>query len=584
MAKRWRIHRHDEGHIADLARAAGIPAVVARLLICRGISDPEVAQRFLTPKLSDLRPPEQLPGCAQAAEVVYQAIAAGRRIIIYGDYDVDGVTGTALLWKCIKLLGGDVGYYIPRRADEGYGLNHKAVRSLAKHGASLLITVDCGIADIDEAQTAKECGLELIITDHHQPGETLPQAAAIVHPSLPGGGYPFAGLCGAGVALKLAWSICQLESGTKKVSPRMRKYLIHAVGLAAMGTVADVVPLVDENRALVMHGLATIKEHPGPGLEALMKIAQVFDKPAVSSEDVAFSLGPRINAAGRLGQAIMAVELLITDKADRAEELAQYIDQLNSDRQSLERRIMLAANKQVKEHFDPKNDAALVLADREWNPGVIGIVAGRLAEKYHRPVILIAWDRLAAKPGMGSARSVPGFNLHAALAACEEHLVGYGGHAAAAGLKIEEDKLDAFRHDFCQHAAEEIAAGNRTAELRIDAEASLAEFTFQTVTQMERLAPFGQSNARPMLCATGVRLAGPPRAIGSGGHHLSIKLTQHDVTLRAVAFGGGDWAEELSALDGPIDVAFRPVINTFRGQRNVELHLVDWQATGSGSS
>ncbi|MBN2294494.1 MAG: single-stranded-DNA-specific exonuclease RecJ, partial [Pirellulales bacterium] len=381
-------------------------------------------------------------------------------------------------------------------------------------------------------------------------------------------------------ALKLAWAICQKASGAKKVSPRMRTFLMQAVGLAAMGTVADVVPLIDENRALVTHGLGVLKNQPGPGLEALMKIAQVYDKPFISSEDVAFSLGPRINAAGRLGQAMLAVELLTTDKAERAEELAQYVDQLNSDRQSLERRIMLAANKQIKEHFDAENDAALVLADREWNPGVIGIVAGRLADKYHRPVVLIAWDRLGGKPGVGSARSVPGFDLHAALAACDEHLLGHGGHAAAAGLQIEEDKLDAFRHDFCQHAAEEIDDNNRTAELRIDAEASLSEFTFQTVDQMESLAPFGQANARPMLCASGVRLVEPPRAIGSGGRHLSVKLSQHNVTLRAVAFGGGDWAEELTALDGPIDVAFRPVINTFRGQRSVELHMVDWQKPG----
>lgn len=576
MAKRWHIHRHDEGRIADLARAADVPAVVARLLVCRGISDPQVARRFLTPKLSDLRPPEQLPGCAAAAEAIHRAILGGRRIVIYGDYDVDGVSGTALLWKCVKMLGGDAGYYIPHRADEGYGLNHEAVRTLAKQGASLVITVDCGVASPAEAQTAKECGLELIVTDHHQPGEILPEAAAIVHPSLPGGGYPFAGLSGAGVALKLAWAICQLASGAQKVGERMQIFLMQAVGLAAMGTVADVVPLVDENRALVYRGLEVIKKNPGPGLAALMKVAQVFDKPALSSEDVAFAMGPRINAAGRLGQAVMAVELLTTERQDRAEELAQYVDRLNADRQSLERRIALAANKQIKERFDAEGDAAFVLADREWHPGVIGIVAGRLAEKHHRPVVLVAWDRLGAKPGIGSARSVPGFDLHAALAACQEHLVGFGGHAAAAGLKIEENRLDTFRSDFCRFAAGEIREENRTAELRIDAEATLAEFTHQTVDQMERLAPFGQANDRPLLCASGVRLAEPPRTIGPEGRHLSLKLAQHNVTLRAVAFGCGEWAEQLTSLAGPIDVAFRPVINTFRGQRNVELHLVDW--------
>ena len=525
-----------------------------------------------------------MPGCAQAAEIVHQAIAEQRRIVIYGDYDVDGVTGTSLMWKCIKMLGGDVGYYVPHRVDEGYGLNHDAVRTLAKQGASLLITVDCGIASVDEAQTAKECGLELIITDHHQPGETLPEAAAIVHPALPGSAYPFAGLAGAGVALKLAWAICQKASGAKKVSPRMRTFLMQAVGLAAMGTVADVVPLIDENRAMVTHGLGVLKQNPGPGLAALMKIAQIDDKPVVSSEDVAFSLGPRINAAGRLGQASLAVELLITDQVDRAEELAQYVDQLNTDRQSLERRIMLGGQQTGQRTFRRRERRGAGLGRPRVEPGR-DRNRGRTLGRQVSPAgdLDCLGPTGAASPGVGSARSVPGFNLHAALAACDEYLVGHGGHAAAAGLKIEEDKLDDFRREFCRHAAEEINENNRTAELRIDAEASLSEFTYQTVDQMELLAPFGQANARPMLCATDVRLAEPPRAIGSGGRHLSVKLAQHNVTLRAVAFGGGDWAEELTAIKGPIDVAFRPVINTFRGRRSVELHMVDWQVGGAMS-
>jgi len=219
-----------------------------------------------------------------------------------------------------------------------------------------------------------------------------------------------------------------------------------------------------------------------------------------------------------------------------------------------------------------------VLADHGWHPGVIGIVAGRLAEKYHRPVVIISWDQLGVKPGIGSARSVPGFNLHAALEACSEHLLSHGGHAAAAGLRIEEQSLDPFRADFCEHAARQISDNDRQAELTIDAEAPLSAFTLQAVSQVEQLAPFGQGNARPLLCTTGVNLAQPPKAIGSGGRHLTMKLTQHDVTLRAVAFGGGEWADELAALDGPLDVVFRPAVNTFRGRRNVELHLVDWQA------
>ncbi len=577
MPKRWHIFPHDPDSIASLQRTANVSAVVAQLLVCRGICDPVVARQFLDPKLSLLRDPDLLPGCTEAADRIAQAIKAGKRIVVYGDYDVDGITGTALLRQCLKLLGAEVGYYVPHRIDEGYGLHDEAIESLAAEKTGLIVTVDCGITSLDQAAKARECGVELIVTDHHEPGASLPDAAAIVHPNLPGGSYPFAGLSGSGVAFKLAWSLCQHASGAKKVGQRMKEYLLQAVGLAALGTVADVVPLVDENRVLVWHGLDSLKKRPPCGLAALMRLAKLDGKPRLDSEDVAFTLGPRLNAAGRLGQAQLAVELLVTDRADRAEELAQYVDRLNASRQTLERSVYLAAHKQAKEQFDPVNDSALVLAEHGWHPGVIGIVAGRLAEKFHRPVVLIAWDSLGVKPGVGSARSVPGFPLHAALEACDEHLLSHGGHAAAAGLTIEAGRLEAFRADFCEYAAKAISESQRVAELRIDAEAPLSSFTLNVVEQIERLAPFGQSNARPLLCTSGVALVDPPQPLGTGGRHIAMKLKQHDVTLRAVAFGGGDWADELAACEGPLEVAFRPVINSFRGRRNVELHLVDWR-------
>lgn len=576
MGKRWRIHPHDPDGIAALARAAGIPAVVAQLMLCRGISHPDSARAFLEPKLSSLHDPELLGGCTEAARRIHEAIAAKRRIVVYGDYDVDGITGTALLWRCLHMLGADVGYYVPHRVDEGYGLNHEAIRLLASQKTEVLVTVDCGITSVDEAATATECGVELIITDHHQPGPSLPHAAAVVHPRLPEANYPFGGLSGSGVAFKLAWAVCQQASDAKRVGDRMKHFLLEATGLAAMGTVADMVPLIDENRPLVTHGLVSLKQRPSLGVQALMRIAKLDKRLRLTADDVGFALAPRLNAAGRLGQARLAVELLVTDRAERAEELAQYVDQLNTDRQSLERRILLAAGKQAREQFDPETDTALVLADYGWNPGVIGIVAGRLAEKYHRPVVLISWDKFGMKPGVGSARSVPGFDLHAALAACGHHLLGYGGHAAAAGLQIEEPKIAEFRADFCEYVAAEMTDAARIAELAIDAEAPLSAFTLQTVRQIEQLAPFGQGNARPLLCTTGVSVAAPPRPLGAGGHHLSVQLAQHDVQLRAVAFGGGDWADALSAA-GAIDIAFRPVINDFRGRQSVELHLVDWQ-------
>ncbi len=261
-------------------------------------------------------------------------------------------------------------------------------------------------------------------------------------------------------------------------------------------------------------------------------------------------------------------------------ELAQYIDQLNGSRQTLERSMQLAAKKQIDEHFNEADDPAFVLAERGWHAGVIGIVAGRLAEKHHRPVVLISLDAMGTRSGIGSARSIPGFNLHAALEACDECLLAHGGHAAAAGLKIEEDKIDSFRAAFCEVAAAEISQQQRVADLLIDAEFPLSAFTTKTVHQIERLAPFGQHNARPLLCATGATLDGPPKAIGAGGRHLSLRLSQHGVSLRAVAFGASEWAEPMAALQRPIDIAFRPVINNVQGRHNVELHLVDWREGG----
>ena len=597
MPKRWRIATYDSARVAALGRAAGIPPVVAQLLIGRGVCDADGVRQFLDVRLAGLRDPELLPGAVRAAELIHAAIRDGRRITVYGDYDADGITATAILLLCLRLLGARADYYIPNRIDEGYGLNHEAMRTLAGAGADLVITVDCGIASIAEAETARELGLTLIITDHHRPsvGEslresqsslaervayTLPHAAAIVHPGLPGTNYPFAGLCGAGVAMKLAWALCQQASQSKRVGEAMRTFLMRAVGLAAIGTVADVVPLVDENRILVRHGLNCLRHYPTPGLRALEQVTGLDKQPQIDCEDVGFTIAPRLNAAGRLGQAPLALELLITDSAERALKLAEFSHGLNEQRQSLERSVYRAANKEAREQCDGSRAMAFVLAGRGWHPGVIGIVAGRLAEEYHRPVILISLDELGVKPAMGSGRSVNGFNLHQALAACDRHLVCHGGHEAAAGLTIREAEIDAFRHDFCAHAAQYISPGDCDAELLVDAEAPLAALTHQTVRQIESLAPFGHGNHRPVLCTTDVRLAEPPRRIGSTGRHLSLRFEQHGVSLRAVAFGGGDWEQDLLEASGRLAVAFKPVINHFRGRQTVEMHLADWRCDG----
>ncbi len=582
MSKRWRIATYDRARVDRLAQSVGVPAVVAQLLVGRGIDCPQAAERFLSAKLSDLRDPGELPGASSAADLLYRAARDGRRIVIYGDYDADGMTATAILLRCFRLLRANVGYYVPHRLDEGYGLSIESLDELSAKGTEVVVTVDNGIASLKEAEHAQRLGLELVVTDHHQWAGRLPTAAAIVHPDLPGGGYPFKGLCGAAVAFKLAWAICQQASGGGRVQPAMREFLIQATGLAAIGTVADVVPLIDENRVLVRHGLKSLTLDPPVGVAALKRATGLDKKPELAGDDLAFNVSPRLNAAGRLGQAELGIELLSTDDPDRAAELASFIDELNAERQTLERSVLLAARKQAKHRFHPGEAPALVLADHGWHAGVIGIVAGKLAEQYHRPVVLISQDKLGVKPGQGSGRSVPGFDLNEALAACSEHLLSHGGHAAAAGLKIEDQQIERFRSAFCAVAESEINVDDRLAQIDIDAETAFVALTRQTIEQINSLAPFGCGNRRPMLCARDVRIAGEPRLMGNTGRHLSVDVEQNGIRLRAVAFGGADWFDELKkASNEPICIAFQPVLNQFRGRVSIEMHLADWRPDAS---
>ncbi len=574
----WRIAPHDQRQIEALQRAAKIPAIVAQLLLTRNINQADLAEAFLHPKLTDMRDPENFPGIESAVNRIAEAITKKQSIMIHGDYDADGITGTAILYRCLKLLGGDVRYFIPNRLADGYGLKDQNLEKFAEENVALVITVDCGIASYKEAETAQTLGLELIVTDHHTPGKQLPEAVSIMHPGLPSMPYPFSGLCGAGVAFKLAWGLCQHKSKSKRVTPQLKTFLLQAVGLAAIGTVADVVPLLDENRSLVHHGLGSLLRQPVPGLSALMDITGLSDKKRLGGEDIGFTIAPRLNAAGRLGQAPLAVELLTTDDPARARSLADYLHELNKSRESIERSVYLAANKQAQAQLDAGSDSALVLAGAGWHKGVIGIVAGRLAEKYHCPVLVTALDEMGVQPGVGSGRSIPGFNLAQALDACDAFLLGHGGHAAAAGFQCSSENIERFRIAFCEYADTQCNGEMHQVDLKIDAEVPLSGLTLQAVEQIERLEPFGQGNRRPLLCSSQIEIR-DPRTIGNGNKHLALKVVQNGLVLRGVAFGRGYWAEELQQLNDPIAVAFRPVINTFRGQRNVELHLEDWQRT-----
>lgn len=582
MPRKWNFHSHDEKSIKRLSGSLRVSPLVAQVLLSRGYETPEDARRYLEPKLSNLHDPTLLPGVSEAADRIVKAIENGRRVTIYGDYDVDGVTSTALLWHCLKLLGARVDYYIPSRMEEGYGLNEPAIRQLHEDDPErLLISVDCGIASVHEAAVAKEIDLELIITDHHTIGEQVPDAAVVVHPRLPGTEYPFGELCGVGVAFKLAWAICQMMGDGKKASPRMREFLKSAVGLTAIGTVADVVPLVDENRVIVRYGIHSLKEHPAIGLQALIRISELHDK-EISSRDIAFGIAPRINAAGRLGQARLAVELLTTDNPDRAVQLAAYVDELNKNRRTVERRIVKEAKEQVEEHPEWKNDPTLVLASHEWHPGVVGIVASRISEMFEKPTVLISLKDDGT--GQGSARSFAGFDMYTGLAACRDTLLGCGGHRAAAGLQIDASRIEEFRVALANWARENFAPTEDDTALRVDAEVHLSEVTRRAVAELQHLGPFGEANPEPRFAARRVELTEPPKTMGEGDRHLALRVSQHRTKMRVVAFGRGEWAEEIAAVEGPVSISFAPQINSYRGFESVQLHLHDWRPPEESTS
>ena len=580
MPKQWRFAPHDEGIIRRLSKEMSCSPLLAQVLASRGVESKADADSLFSTKMTDLHDPLLLPGIDEASDRVIAATQSNRRITIYGDYDVDGVTATSILWHCLKLAGANVDYYIPCRLEEGYGLNREALQSLHEEDPErLVITVDCGICSLEEAALAKNLGLELIITDHHTMLAELPEAATNVHPRLPGSEYPFPDLCGAGVAFKLAWAICQKLGDGTKASPRMREYLKSAVGLAAMGTVADVVPLVGENRILVRYGLATILEKSMIGLSMLLKVAELHEEKELTAEDIAFGLAPRINAAGRLGQARLAVELLTTDNRQRAAQLADYVDQLNKNRQTVERKMYKQAKEQIAENPEWLESGGLVLASEEWHPGVIGIVASRVAEKFERPAIMIAINS-ETNTGQGSGRSFNGFDLHSGLAACSDHLVGFGGHRAAAGLRIDADRIDEFRLAFGEYISNQESETGETQEpeLAIDAEVSLHDLTHRAVKELESLGPFGQNHRRPIFSSSRVELVEPPSTMGGGGRHLALRVREGNKVIRAIAFGKGDWANEMAnAIHGPFSICFSPNLNKFRGYETVELRLIDWQ-------
>jgi single-stranded-DNA-specific exonuclease len=542
----WTIAPNDAAAAEELVRELGLSEVVASVLVRRGYDDPDVARRFLEAELPG-HDPSLLGDMAVAVERIRAAIDAGTRICVHGDYDVDGICATALAVLILRELGADAEWHLPSRFEEGYGVSTETLAKLADDGIGLVLTVDCGITAVAEVAEAKALGLEVVVTDHHRQGDELPDCPIVAtRPS----SYPFPELCGTGVVYKLGEALLGADH------PVLRKSL----DLVALATIADVVPLVDENRGLAAAGLRALACTRRPGLQALMRGARV-DPAAVDSGSLAFRLAPRINAAGRLGRPDVALELILTEDADEAQRLAQTLEELNRDRQAVEDRILreaIAAVEALPERL--RRRRGYVLASEDWHVGVIGIVASRVAERFHRPIVLVTGSDDVWR---GSGRSIPGFDLHGALSACSEHLLRFGGHRAAAGLSIDPACIPAFAEAFAAHADENLEEADLHPVTVVEAVVSAEDLTLGLAEELERLAPFGLGNPEVTLLVPGTQPVAP--ATVGDGKHLRFRVRQNGRDAgSAIAFGQGSQLDRLRA-EGLFDIACRLQENHWNG-------------------
>lgn len=539
----------------------GLPERLLELLLDREIDTPEKIERYLHPKREDLVDPMLMQDMDKAVNVIRDAIEKHEEITVFGDYDVDGVTATAILLTYLRKQGAQVGFYIPDRHGEGYGLNIAAIEQIATH-SKLLITVDCGITCAAEVARAKELGMRVIVTDHHQLGPQIPECEAVLNPLL--GHYPFRRLCGAGVAFKLV----QAMGGTEAIEPLWE--------LAALATIADIVPLMDENRVIVYYGLAAMAATQRPGLIALMESAGV-DPQKVSSSDVAFRMAPRINAGGRLALASRGVQLLTTRRLDTAREIAEELNQDNIRRRELEIEIFQQADEMTRQQIDFMNERAIVVCGEGWNPGVIGLAASRLVEKYKWPTILLSRDGDIC---VGSARSIPGVNIHEAMSTCRDLFIRFGGHAQAAGLTIEAKNVPEFKRRLSEAIREQAAPEAFIPTEEYDLELELSEMTEAFVDAFSAMQPTGFGNPAPVFCVRGVHTT-DVRTIGKDGAHLRMRLAQGSDMRSAIGFRMGDRAANLPEV---IEAIITLSINVWQDKRSVQCELRQMQAYMPGKA
>lgn len=563
----WRARSPDGALVSQLSREHGLEPMVAAMMVNRGVSTDEAARAYLAPSVDHLLDPFDMVDMDRAAERIARAVRDKEAILVYGDYDVDGLSSTALMMQFLRFLGADPHVYVPNRATEGYSFTDGGVAHVKETGAKVVVSVDNGIASVAPVGKLQDAGVDVIITDHHLPPDELPPAYAVVNPRRKDCTYPFKGLAGVGVAFKVACAVAAKLSEGKRRSPEMMQFLGEAMAWVALGTVADMVPLAGENRVLVARGLAAIPKCTSPGLSALCGVAGI-PKENVEAEDVSWRLAPRLNAAGRLDRADLALAIVTETDEKRALSLAKQLDNLNTQRRSVDKQMLELVSDLLPKL--PENDP-IILHDDRFTPGLLGLVANRLVQRTGLPAVLISnRDGEMAK---GSCRSILGFNAHDALAECDEHLNEHGGHAMAAGFTVRTNDIDAFREHFLAVWRSQREQGFTLPPIDFDGELPLAALTHKLMDQFNRLGPFGQGNERPVLGAMGVTVL-ESRRMGADGSHLTLQVGQGPTELRAVAFGRGDLVDELPR-GAPTDLLFSPKINRFRGRATVELQLVD---------
>ncbi|MBI4541894.1 MAG: single-stranded-DNA-specific exonuclease RecJ [Gemmatimonadetes bacterium] len=563
LSRRWQLEpAPDDAVAALLAGNLGVPLPFARLLVQRDCATVEAARRFLRPSRHDLCDPLRLPDMDRALHRLVDAVRRGEVIFLHGDYDVDGQCAVALLTRLLAVAGGRAVPFIPHRLRDGYDLTAAGVGAAAAAGARVIVTLDCGTGAAEAVALARRSGMDVIVVDHHLPGPARPDALALVNPRRPDSGYPFADLCGAGVAWKLAVALAG-ALGVAEGGPW------HFLDLVALATVADLVPLVGENRILVSLGLRVMGRTRWPGLAALIAAAGLGGK-TLRAGHLGFVLGPRLNAAGRVGEPMEGLRLLLTDDPGEAAVLAAQLERLNAERQALDQRTLDEALGELDAGYDPVRDVGVVIARQGWHPGVIGIVASRIVERIARPTVLVALD---GELGKGSGRSVARCDLHAALARCAPHLERWGGHRMAAGLTVRRDRLEAFRAAFNDACAAQVAVSDLRPTQRIDAVLGLPELSDEFERRLRALEPTGIGNPGPVFGLEGLSVAGPMR--GLGDRHVRLQLTDGRHTLRTVAWGAREEVERVvRAARSPLRAAVRLERDTYGGRDLLEGRLV----------